>query len=124
MNIIFGDHDIEQLQQKYLLLPLDRIRVEPQGRPIQSWCVITQQDIGIEDITRVGDLQLLHEKLMYSYGKKDWSFCERAIEELQGKFLGTLDSFYQELSSRIAKYKQQDPGPDWDGTYDKIAGDD
>lgn len=122
MNIIFGDQHIEELKQKYLLLPLDRVRVQANQPPVQSWCVITQQEIGLEDIAQVSDLQLLHEKLMYSYGKKDWAFCERAIKELQGKFLGTLDSFYQELSSRIAKYKQQDPGPDWDGIYEKTPG--
>lgn len=121
MNIIFGDQHIEELQEKYLLLPLDRIRIQDRKMPVQSWCVITQEEIGLEDLGQVHDLQLLHEKLMYSYGKKDWDFCERAIERLRGKFLGTVDSFYDELSSRIAKYKQQDPGPDWDGIYDKTS---
>lgn len=121
MYIIFGDQHVEQLKESYILLPLDRVRVKEDIAPVQSWCVITQEEIGDDDAGHVSEIALLHEKLMYSYGRKDWDFCERALQELHGKFQGTLDSFYEELSQRIDKYKQQDPGQEWDGIYDKVS---
>ena len=47
------------------------------------------------------------------YRKKDWNFCEQAIENLVGCFGGELDTFYAELQSRINHFKENDPGEDW-----------
>jgi hypothetical protein len=32
---------------------------------------------------------------------------------------GEADSFYQDLTQRIAKYIEQDPGESWDGIIEK-----
>ena len=56
----------------------------------------------------------LHRKLIENYRKKNWDYCEQAIEHLKGLWNGEVDSFYNEIEQRVAKYKEQDPGADWD----------
>jgi hypothetical protein len=36
---------------------------------------------------------------------------------LLGRWKGDLDSFYNEIATRLSTLKEQDPGPNWDGTY-------
>jgi hypothetical protein len=60
---------------------------------------------------------------MHQYCNKDWDFCLTAIDQLKGNFKGSIDSFYDILTDRIHKYKQQDPGDNWKGIYEKYSDD-
>ncbi len=117
MHIIFGQQSAEQAKEKYTVLELDRIRLEPLGPVIDTYCVI--ENVPIEEIAQLENYQRLHTKLMENYRRKDWNFCEQALEHLHGRWGGVANSFYDEISNRIAKYKEQDPGDDWDGIYEK-----
>jgi hypothetical protein len=117
MHIIFGQQSAEQAKEKYTVLELDRIRFEPLGPVIDTYCVI--ESVPLEEIAQLENYQRLHSKLMENYRRKDWNFCEQALEHLHGRWGGVANSFYDEISNRIAKYKQQDPGDDWDGIYEK-----
>jgi hypothetical protein len=46
---------------------------------------------------------------------KNWKYCRDAIEHLQGKWRGELDSFYDTLLDRIKDFEIVDPGSDWTG---------
>ena len=39
----------------------------------------------------------LHKELVENHIKKDYNFCEQAVEHLMGKFKGELDSYYQHI---------------------------
>ena len=121
MHIIFGNDVAEDMKAKYTVLELDRIQIEPQGPVLESYCVLEKEQIPVADVWKVENLQNLHTKLMENYRKKDWNFCEQALEHLHGAWGGTVNSFYDEISKRIAKYKEQDPGPDWNGVYEKYS---
>jgi hypothetical protein len=71
------------------------------------------------EMATLENLKNLHANLVSNYKKKDWNFCEQAIEQLIGKWNGEMDSFYAELSARIQTFKQTDPGDDWDGVIFK-----
>lgn len=117
MHIIFGSESAQQAAQKYTVLELDRMRLEPMGPVIDAYCII--ETIPLEEIAHLDNYQRLHAKLMENYRRRDWNFCEQALEHLHGRWGGVMNSFYDEISQRIAKYKQQDPGEDWDGIYEK-----
>jgi hypothetical protein len=122
MNIIFSEHPyIEQLNQRYLLLSLDRIRTTPNGSYHQAWCVISNDEININEIGHIDHLKKLHEEMMNQYRLKNWKFCQDAIEQLLGKFNGKIDSFYNEILSRVENFKKNDPGPNWDSVLDKSS---
>jgi hypothetical protein len=117
MHIIFGAAAAEQASSKYTVLELDRLRIEPLGPVIDTYCVI--ENVPLQELPHLDNYRNLHTKLMENYRRKDWYFCEQALEHLHGRWGGTMNSFYDEISQRVAKYKQQDPGEDWDGVYEK-----
>jgi hypothetical protein len=121
MHIIFGSAAAQQASDKYTVLELDRLRLEPLGPIVDTYCII--ETVPLEEIPLLDNYCRLHAKLMDNYRRRDWNFCEQALEHLHGRWGGAMNSFYDEISQRIAKYKQQDPGEDWDGVYEKPLAD-
>ena len=121
MHIIFGSAAAQQASDKYTVLELDRLRLEPLGPIVDTYCII--ETVPLEEIPLLDNYCRLHAKLMDNYRRKDWNFCEQALEHLHGRWGGVMNSFYDEISQRIAKYKQQDPGENWDGVYEKPLAD-
>lgn len=122
MKIIFGNReDMDQLGDSYTVLELDSLRFPGSPVPQTAWCIIGTEDVTLQDLPVMAQFRDLHNNMMRNYRQKNWKFCEDAIEHLMGKWRGELDTFYVEIASRIGKFKQQDPGPDWDGVYEKQA---
>ena len=117
MHIIMGETESQELGEKYTVLELDKFRLIENAEPVQAYCVI--ENMAISDFSRLPELTNLHTKLMENYYKKNWSFCEQAIEHLAGHWNNELDTFYDEIIVRVNKYKEEDPGDDWDGVIDK-----
>lgn len=117
MHIIFGTENTPELREKYTVLTLDTFRLPGAVEPVTAFCVI--EKIPLEDMPQLGSWQDLHENVVKEYRIKNWKYCEDALEYLRGRWQGELDSFYDDMSARISKYKVQDPGTDWDGIIDK-----
>ncbi len=118
MNIIFGTEHIASVDSKYIVLELDTVRLQPIGKEVTAYCLV--EHIAIPDMPRVESMKNLHENLLINYRKKDWNFCEQALEHLMGFWGGELNTFYGALQARIAEFQQLDPGEDWDGVIDKM----
>ncbi len=117
MNIIFGDSAAQQAQEKYIVLELDTFQVNQQ---------LTTTYALVEKVTLMEMLSLdrfkeLHSNLMTEYRKRNWKYCEDAMEHLQGKWNSELDSFYTILSERIQDLKTQSLGDDWTGVILRSA---
>jgi len=121
MYIIFGKELADQAGEKYTVLELDTIQVEPDGPCIPSYCLVEKEQIPLDEIAQMEHYLKLHHKLMENYRRKDWNFCEQALEHLHGRWGGTVNSFYDTVSNRIAQYKQIDPGSDWQGILKKYT---
>ena len=110
MYIIFGNEEVEKIREKYTVLELDTIQIGD-AEPRVAHCVL--QAIPFEDLPSLEHLKTLHENLMINYGRRGWKLCQQALEQLKGRWGGELDSFYQDLSSRIAGFQQEEPAADW-----------
>jgi len=119
MYIIFGKQTAEQMAQKYTVLELDLIQLEPNGPVLDTYCVL--EGVPLTELPELERYQHLHSKLIENYRKRNWSFCEQALEHLHGRWGSTVNSFYDEISKRIARYKEQDPGTEWNGVYEKFT---
>jgi len=117
MNIIFGQQNLAEIDDKYILLELDIVKVKDSLIP--SYCLV--EKIGLQDVVALDNHRDLHAKFVKNYRLKNWSFCEQAIEHLLGKWNGELDSFYLEISRRIALFKETAPPDDWDGSYSPLT---
>jgi hypothetical protein len=117
MYIIFGEHQATPLREKYTVLELDTVRFNDNPGTATAFAVV--ENIPIPDINRTEHLTKMHQDLMENYRKRDWNFCEQAIEQLQGSWNSELDTFYDTIRTRVEQYKENDPGEGWDPVIQK-----
>ena len=113
MNIVLENQVTNELRDKFMLVELDSFQHEPNGVAVQSYAVITKDEINLQEIQNVKQYIDLHNNLMRNYRVKNWKFCEDAIEHLTGKFRGELDSFYTVLTERISTLKDITLAEEW-----------
>lgn len=112
MHIILGEDNAVPLRERYTLLELDTIKLGKELDPLKAFCVL--ENIPPNDLLKLDQFTSLHDKLIENYRKRDWNFCDQALDVLKGKWGGQVDTFYHEIEQRIAKYKEEDPGTSWD----------
>jgi len=117
MNIIFGDL-INQIPDSFTVLELDTFRMINQGRTATAYCVI--EKIPLTDFDKLAAYKKVHSDLLKNYRRREWTYCEHAIEGLMGKWNSELDSFYSDLLLRVQALRQNPPDANWDGTRVKI----
>jgi hypothetical protein len=111
MKIIIGEDNVRDIQQKYIVLELDQFVVQQQPEPVSAYCLIDQAPL--QDLLEMQQWKDLHDNLIKNYRLKNWNYCAQALEHLQGRWGGELDSFYTELAARVDSFSQQDPGVAW-----------
>jgi hypothetical protein len=117
MNIIFGNA-IHNVPNSYTILELDTFRLGD-GSTSVAYCVV--EKIPLADFDKLEAYKKVHADLLTNYRAREWTYCEHAIEGLMGKWNGELDSFYSNLLLRVIEYKQNAPGPNWDGILIKSS---
>jgi len=113
MNIIFEEAITSELNEKYTLLPLDKIYSAELDRVRTAYCALS--NISIAELMTIENYVDLHRNMISNYYKRNWSFCEQALEHLIGHWNGEVDTFYKHFAQRVQFYKDNDPGEDWDG---------
>ena len=113
MNIIFDSPMVEQLKTRHILLELDTFEFEGHTHPVKSYCVIEQ--VPVAEIATLEHYTKLHQSMIDHYHCQKWSVCMDALILLQGRWGGTLDSFYSILNQRIVDLTQQILPEDWTG---------
>lgn len=122
MNIIFPSaEDLDTLGKNYIVLELDTVQYKKDEPARTAYCVIGTESLTVNELPVVSQFVELHANLMKNYRLKNWKFCEDALEHLQGRWRGTLDSFYLDLGQRINQYKSQPVPADWTGVVVKTA---
>lgn len=118
MQIIFGD-SVNLVRDRFTVLELDTFRVGDNPSPVIAWCVV--EKIPLEEVGMTEHLSNLHHDMMAQYRDQNWDFCLQAIDHLRGKWNQELDSFYQDLETRILNLKQNPPTADWTPVRLKVA---
>jgi hypothetical protein len=120
MHIIFGKKAAEEFTDRFIVLPLDRIKTPDFAEAVETFCIIPGEKFPIAEMKQISNMQKMHIALMEEYNNGNWAFCCEALEQLHGKFNGELDSFYTILKERISKLQEEDLPLGWDGTYEQI----
>jgi isoleucyl-tRNA synthetase len=113
MNIMFEDSITDDIRNKYMLLQLDTFYFSDIDSNRIAYCLL--ESVPIMEMIDIDRFLELHEGLIRNYAKKNWLYCENALEHLMGHWNKELDSFYLNLARRIQEYKENDPGLDWTG---------
>jgi len=107
MNIILGRQAADKLSQKYTVLELDTFKFKPNEEPVQSYCVVELTDF--QDFVSSSENSGKHAELIMNYHNANWDESLRLIDELYGSWSGEIDSFYDDLKTRIEKFKSEEP---------------
>lgn len=119
MNIILGKENIDPIKDRYIILELDSFRFSSLNDPVTAYCLIS--DVNLETMLQLQQWQDLHSNLIKNYKQANWNYCEQALDFLRGKWNGELDSFYDELQSRIRDLKLRViDAADWDSVIDRF----
>lgn len=117
MNIIFGAPAAQHAQEKYIVLELDTFQVEDQ---LTTTYALVEQ-VSLIEMLSLDKFKELHSNLLKEYRKRNWKYCEDAIEHLSGKWNGELDTFYTVLTERIQELKTQSLDDAWTGVILRSA---
>jgi len=115
MKVIFGKQQAEQIGNRMTVLELDTFFEPGLAEPISTYAVLDNTSIPLQEIPVLENFVELHNTMMLEYRKRNWKYCEDAIEHLQGKWKGELDSFYQSLSDRVTGLKYANLPDNWTG---------
>lgn len=117
MNIIIDPSQVDEFKEKYIVLELDKIKVLANNKEITAYCLV--ESVPLTEMSLIEHKRRLHENLIEHYRKKDWDYCNNALDQLVGSWGGEVDSFYADIRSRITQYLAQDPGDNWTGIIEK-----
>jgi hypothetical protein len=118
MNIIFGDNIAESAKVKYTVLELDTFVID--GEKTATAYAIVEQ-IPLHELSVLSQFKELHSGLMSEYRKRNWKYCEDALELLKGRWNKDLDTFYDDLFERVQTLKTQSLPDDWTGSMVKSS---
>lgn len=99
MQVIFDREVADQLRSRYTVLELETFEVE--GKQLETFCVIPAEKIALSEVASLEQNTKLHEDFVKAAKEKNYELCGQLYMHLIGKFGGELDSFYDEVVSRI-----------------------
>lgn len=112
MNIIFGNA-VKELPDGYTVLELDTIRLQPSDKVFTSYCAVEQ--IPIAEFALLDANKKIHFEMMEQYRKRNWNYCQQAILNLKGLWNREVDSFYDDIQTRVSEFQINPPPAGWDG---------
>ena len=120
MNIIFGTQQADRLRERFTVLELDTFSFGINGPEITAYCVI--EGIPMDKLPLVESWQRLHKALIKNYQQRNWIYCNTLIEQLIGAWNLEMDSFYNDINTRINRLIEENPGDEWTPVIDRPVG--
>lgn len=116
MHIILGEQHAQTISDKYVVLELDSFRSGHHHDPVPVFCVI--ENVPIHELPEVVTYRSLHQQLIINYRAGNWPFCENALQYLQGRWNGEVDSFYEIMCVRIQEQQQAPCDSTWNAVIE------
>jgi len=123
MYIVYEEKEIKQLQLKYLLLPMDTIKISS-DKIVTAHCVIDTNHVMLHEMSSLDDIEELHLAMIEDYKSQAWDECIAKIAKLTGIFKGELDTFYNNINERISQLRDTELTSTWTGIIDRYHADD
>lgn len=117
MHIIFDIDSIDNIKDNNVLLELDTFYLTKLDQTKTAYCVL--ENIRIEDLNKIPHLVDLHNQLMSAYKNQQFKHCLNLLPALVGSFNGEVDTFYEDLKTRIVALNDQQLPNNWSPTIVK-----
>jgi hypothetical protein len=115
MHIILGDQITKEISDRYIVLELDNFEIQGRDHAVPAYCLV--EKVPMDELPQAHQFRDLHVQMIKNYRLGNWKFCEDALEHLIGRWNGEVDSFYHDLSDRVAAFRKDHTDPkNWNPT--------
>jgi adenylate cyclase len=111
--IVIGE-STQQGADGFASLELDMIRVKGKSEAVRIFTLMGREEVLHSD--GFAKLRDSHRAMLDAYRAQRWDEAETLTADCRG-MEPSLDEFYALYAERIAEYRANPPGPDWDGVY-------
>jgi len=102
---------------EFALLAIDTVRVKGKAAPERIYALLGDATVAADPAFRAVSARM--GDMLKAYLARDWDGAERALAAARaesGAF--DLDELFQIYEARIAAFRRDPPGPDWDGVHE------
>jgi adenylate cyclase len=117
LPLVIGSRTAEGAKQKFVTMEIDLIQVKGKTLPEAVFAVLGRADV--EEDPRCGELREVNAQMLARFRKQDWDEALNLIDRCR-KITNGFDvaGLYDMYVERIATYRADPPGADWDGVYE------
>jgi adenylate cyclase len=117
LPMVIGSRTAEAAKGRFAVMEIDLILVKGKKQPEAVFTVLGRADV--EHDPRCAELRDLNAQMLARFRQQDWdgalALIQRCRKCANGFDVAGLYDMYEE---RIAAYRAEPPGPDWDGVYE------
>ncbi len=117
LPVVIGSRTAEKAKQKFATMEIDLIQVKGKREPEAVFTVLGRAEL--EQDPRCRELCEFNAQMLARFRKQEWDaaldLIGRCRKAANGIDVAGLYDMYEE---RIAAYRADPPGPDWDGVYE------
>ena len=114
VDIVIGE-STRQAAADLALLELDQVQLVGKSATTRLYALLGDAACARSDGFRL--LERAHDAMLVAYRAQDWDEAEQCLQRCRA--LGSeygLDRLYEGYAARIARFRQDPPPPDWDGS--------
>jgi adenylate cyclase len=117
LPLVIGSRTAEKATAKFATMEIDLIQVKGKKQPEAVFTVLGRGEV--DQDRRCQDLKALNAQMLVSYRQQKWDEALALIDRCRKSANGfDVAGLYDMYVERIAAYRADPPGADWDGVYE------
>ncbi|MCG6858671.1 MAG: adenylate/guanylate cyclase domain-containing protein [Salaquimonas sp.] len=117
--IILGETTALAAEAEFAMIEIDQVRVKGKAEPERLHTLLGDKETAASEV--FGAVKAGNAEMLAAYRTQKWAAAEKAIaalEKLSVTMDIPLDDYLDVYRRRIAQYRANPPGKDWDAVYD------
>ena len=112
--MVIGEITNNQVGDKFATIELDQIAVKGKTEAVTIFGLLGGPEM--QDEADYQNLRETHKQMLISYRSQDFGQAEELCKTCR-TIPGSPEVLYDLYDERIEEYKENPPGPDWDGVF-------
>ncbi|HAM47822.1 MAG TPA: adenylate/guanylate cyclase domain-containing protein, partial [Alphaproteobacteria bacterium] len=113
-TIVVGAETYASVKDDFALIELDLIAVKGKSEAVQIYALLGDEEMKNSDDFK--NWSAMHADMITAYRAQNWDEAEQLLETLRARE-DANHVLYDLYAERIADYRANPPGPDWDGVF-------
>jgi len=117
LPLVIGSRTAEGAKRKFATMEIDLIQVKGKKEPEVVFAVLGRAEV--EQDPRCGELRAFNAQMLACFRKQEWDETLKLMERCRKLADGfEVAGLYDMYDERIAAYRAEPPGADWNGVYE------